>query len=394
MACPAILTGDQFLVRVLGAIDCQAQLIGSYGWQALGEPGSLASTAMTGSLTIFVAIWGIRLILGRMPTSGDIVGDVIKIGIVLTLAFSWPAFRTVIYNVVLQGPAEIAAAMTAPILSETGAGFAQRLQDLDAAIVRLTELGSGRNTGQFVEGSQSFQGTALADETALGLARVAFLSGVIGTLALLRIAAGLLLAIAPLAAGLLLFEHTRGLFAGWLRGLVLALLGAIGVTLVLASQLAIVGPWLEDALRLRSLGYATPSAPTELLAMTLAFALVQFAMIALLARVSFTRGWISMPQMPDLSPRQDNGFSREIGTREPALLVENRAQRMADQVETHVRRERLIERAAYRSMERGTGASNETPNPAIASGPERLGSSWKRTSPRVSVSSQRRDGAK
>lgn len=391
MTCPTILTGDEFLTRVLGSIDCQAQLIGSYGWQALGEPGSLASTAMVGLLTIFVALWGIRLLLGGTPTTRDIVGDLVKVGIVLTLAFSWPVFRTLIYDVVLQGPAEIAAALTAPILSETGTGFAQRLQDIDNAIVSLTEFGMGRNTGQLIEDGPNFQGAALTDETALGLARLAYLSGIIGVLALMRIAAGLLLAIAPLAAGLLLFEPTRGLFAGWLRGLVLTLLGAIGVTLVLASQIAIIGPWLDDAVRLRGLGYATPSAPTELLAMTLAFAIVQFAMIGLLARVAFTRGWLTLPQLPR------NGFTGPLAatggpqSREPAILREGRAQQVSDHVATQVRRERSVERIEYRQLVSGRGEATTPTAHTYAGKPEPLGSSWKRTSSRISVAGKRRD---
>ena len=102
MACPAIITGDQFLLRVIGHIDCQAQVLGSYGYQALGQPGSPASTLMAGLLTLFVALFGIRLLFGPPPGARDTVFDVIKIGLVLTLAFSWPAFRTVIHDVVLH----------------------------------------------------------------------------------------------------------------------------------------------------------------------------------------------------------------------------------------------------------------------------------------------------
>ena len=147
MACPTTYTGDGFLVRILGQIDCQAQLIGSYGWLALSEPGSLASTVTTGLLTLFIALFGLRLLFGPTPGSRDVVFDVLKIGIVLTLALSWPAFRTLIYDVVFLAPADIAGRIAATASGE----FPQRLQAIDSAIVQLSDYGSGRTTGAFLE---------------------------------------------------------------------------------------------------------------------------------------------------------------------------------------------------------------------------------------------------
>lgn len=210
MECPAILTGEQFLTRVLANIDCQAAFLGSYGWQALGQPGSLAATVMTGLLTLFIAIFGIRLLFGPTPGARDVVGDVLKIGIVLTLAFSWPAFRTLIHDVVLEGPGELAASAGAPIMPE-GTGLVERLQDADNAMLRLTEQGTGRQTGAYVNPDDpggTFMGQALEDEKSFGQARLIYLAGLLGSYGLLRLVAGLLLALAPLAAGMLLFELT------------------------------------------------------------------------------------------------------------------------------------------------------------------------------------------
>ena len=67
MACPAVSTGGEFLARALAHIDCQAQIVGSFGFQSLASAGSPAAIAVTGLLTLFVAIYGIRLLFG----SGD-----------------------------------------------------------------------------------------------------------------------------------------------------------------------------------------------------------------------------------------------------------------------------------------------------------------------------------
>jgi type IV secretion system protein VirB6 len=395
MNCPAILTGDQFLTRVLGHIDCQAAFLGSYGWQALGQPGSLAATVMTGLLTLFVALFGIRLLFGPAPGARDLVGDVIKIGIVLTLAFSWPAFRTLVHDVVLDGPGELAASAGAPILSQE-ADLMQRLQQADNLMLRLVEQGTGRQTGAYVDADDpggTFRGQALEDENSFGLARLFYLAGLLGSYGLLRIVAGLLLALAPLAAGMLLFEATRGLFAGLLRALVLVLIGAAAVSVVTAAQIAILLPWLTDALRLRALGYATPAAPTELLALTLGFALIQFGTIWLMAKVAFNRGWISLPALPDLSAQGAPSSATTRSELAPAF-VQSRSQRLVDHMETQLRREEHFasERTDHRLLTRG--GDTAAPAGAVSTGgrmSEPLGSSWRRTTQRRSSAATRRD---
>lgn len=396
MACPAIITGDQFVTRVLTHIDCQTQYLGSYGYQSLSEPGSPASIAVTGLLTLFVALWGVRLLFGPGPSARDLVHAALKVGIVLTLAFSWPAFRTLIFDVVLDGPAEIAASISTPGLVGTGSGLVERLQAADNAIVALTESGTGRRSGQFVDdqvAGGTFEGTALEDQSSFGLARLTYLAGLFSSLGLLRLLAGFLLAIAPLAAGLLLFEATRGLFAGWLKGLVLAIVGAAAITLVLAVELAMLESWLADALRLRQLGYATPSAPTELLAMLIGFAIIKLGLIALLARVAF--GTIQLRQdAREMSQYRSVPSFAPMNTGSCEPVVAERAARLSDFVE---RRLRIEENAGASRLARtnwqAASARGAEPGqmlvPAYAEG--RLGSSHRRSRRDPSRSSARRD---
>ena len=401
MACPAIITGDQFLLRVIGHIDCQAQVLGSYGYQALGQPGSPASTLMAGLLTLFVALFGIRLLFGPPPGARDTVFDVIKIGLVLTLAFSWPAFRTVIHDVVLDGPAQIAASILPSSFAQADARFAERLQQADVNMVRLTELGTGRNAGEYLPGSESggsFAGTGLQDDAAFGYGRFAYLSGIIASLGLLRLLAAFLLALAPFAAGLLLFEQTRGIFAGWLRGLVLATIGSVGATAVLALQLTILEPWLADAMRMRGLGYAIPSAPSELLAINMAFSVIQFAMIWLIAKIAFNRGWMTLPVLSSLGS--------SVARIEPYLASQpqhalaggqSRVDRISQNVDTLVRREHYSEqeRLRFRSLTANAPPDARQDRPSeqdrIVNGGQPLGSSFRRSSLRSSGASRKRD---
>ncbi len=393
MACPPIITGDQFLSRVLAHIDCQAQVIGSYGYAALGQPGSLAATLVVGMLTLFIALFGIRLLFGPPPGARDLVFDVLKVGIVLALAFSWPAFRTVVYDVTLKGPAEIASVIQTSGQSGASGDLVDRLQRADNQIVRMIETGTGRQTGRFLnegEPGNTFAGTALQDDSALGTARLLYLASIIGSLALLRIGAGLLLALTPIVAGLYFFNQSRGIFAGWLKGLVLTIAGSIGATIVLTVQLAIIEPWLADALRVRAFGYAAPSTPIELFAIMLAFAVVHFAMIWFLAKVVFNRGWLTLPDFPNLARSEQNPQPLMLAQAQGAPPQIIRAEQVSNTIERSIRREatatneRLIQNSNMRTTETRETLIRDQ-------GPERLGSSYRRPGTRISRAAQRRD---
>lgn len=304
--CPALSTGEVFLSTLLRHIDCQAQTIGATGYQALAHPGSPLAAVLTGLLTIFVALFGFRMILGQAPSLRDGVMSMVKIGVVLTLATSWGAYRTVVYDVVVEGPSYLSAAIARPTaLPGAGGDLVERLQAADGAIIRLTNLGTGREDGASrplpgrTNPNQPPERTPLPDDPALGWARVLFLSGVVAAIAAVRVTAGVLLALAPLMAGLLLFDMGRSLFAGWVRALLFTLLASIAVTIMLGVELALLEPWLVHVLRLREAKVLTASAPVELLIMCLAFALALFGALAILLRLAFTVHLpASLPRLP------------------------------------------------------------------------------------------------
>ena len=393
MACPPIITGDEFLVRTLSHIDCQAQLIGSYGYQALGQPGSPASTLALSLLTLFIAFFGIRLMFGFPMAARNVVFDVLKIGIVLTLAFSWPAFRTVVYDVTLKGSAEVASVIQSSSGNGTATGFAERLQQTDNAIAELTRLGAGRNTGAIIDESvpgATFQSSALNDDDSYGSARLLYLTGVIGTLALLRVAAGLLLALAPLVAGLYFLNQSRGIFAGWLKSLVFTFAGSIGATIMLSVELSVLQPWLEDALRVRALGYATPSAPTELFAITFAFAVALLLMLWLMAKITFHRGWLTLPDPPRIGGEPAMALPAPMSPATATQIQVLRAERLSHTLERSAMREttntkeRLLQGQGSPVVSTVSNANGFDATP-------RLGSSYRRAYQRPSGAARKRD---
>lgn len=305
-ACPSLSTGDAFVSTLLRHIDCRAQTIGATGYQALADPGSPMGAVLTGFLTLFVALFGLRMMMGQAPSVRDSVMAVVKIGAALTLATSWGAYRTVVYDVVVDGPSYISRTLARPAaLPGAGGDLIDRLQAADGAIIRLTNLGTGREDAASrplrpsTAPNQPPERTPLPDDPALGWARVLFLSGAVAAAAAIRVTAGVLLALAPLMAGLLLFDVGRGLLAGWARALVFTVLASISTTVMLGVELALLEPWLTHVLRLREARVLTASAPVELLIICLAFALALFGSLAILLRLAFTAHLVvNLPRLP------------------------------------------------------------------------------------------------
>jgi type IV secretion system protein VirB6 len=383
MACPAVSTGDAFLSAALAHVDCQAQAIGSYGYGALADPGSTVSLALTGLLTLFVAIFGLRLLLGHHASGRDLVGDLIRVGIVLTLATSWPAWRVMGYDLVIHGPEEVARSIgLAADLPGANGNLASRLQRVDDAIAALNERGAGR------------RGVANGDWFQLGFARVTFLTGTLGPLALVRLTAGILLAIAPLVAGLMLFGATRSIFVGWAKALASAFLAMLGLSLILSTELALVEPWLAEVIRLRIANEQTLGAPTEILIITLSFTLISLGVIAVMARIAFhPAAWTAA--FTAVANRQ----SRDILERNipapapPADETPARARAVASAVAESINREVRMNQGR-----RGPELAAAGPAAIVQAGPDMsglapqaLGSSFRRTSRRVSGAGARRD---
>lgn len=191
-----------------------------------------------------------------------------------------------------------------------------RVQGADTSIIRLINYGTGRDDLAVLPSAnpnEPAQRTPIADNPALGWARVFFLSSTIAAFAAVRLTAGVLLALAPLFAGLLLFDMARGLFVGWLRALVFALLASVVTTIVLGVQLALLEPWLAQVIQLRQSNALAAAAPIELLVICLAFALALFGSLGILLRLAFTvhvpAGRSEMKEAPAPAPTADTSYT-------------------------------------------------------------------------------------
>lgn len=407
VACPGITDGA-FLQSVLAFVDCQAQTLGSQGYLALSAPGSPLSLLLTGMLTLFVAFFGYRMLFGQAPGVRDGVLALVKIGIVLALATSWTAYRTLAYDIAFHGPTELAAGIGAPAgLPGATGGMGMRLELVDDALIELGRLGNGPavaiRTG--VEGQQVVtpvpqEPPSIFGAFALGTARLVFLTATIAAFASVRLVAGLLLALGPFFIAFLLFEGTRSLFEGWIRALAAAAIGAIAVTVLLGIELALLEPWLADLIARREAQLSIGGgAATELLVVALAFALALLAGLGMAARLvlgfRLPPAWRAAPTRMVEQWRGHEAFAASIGpVREmhvPAAQL-SRAAAVAEAVAHVQRREAAAHQLAAASGSPGQtmtarGSGREIP----ASAPSPLGQSHRRTQGRVSTSARRRD---
>ncbi|KQN07964.1 hypothetical protein ASE85_17180 [Sphingobium sp. Leaf26] len=390
MPCPASLPGTPYLSATLTKIDCAAQAIGAYGYGALADPTSQVMMATSGLLTICVTLFALRLLSGTQGTGRDAVDTVIKIGIVLTLSASWPAWRTVGHELILQGPIETGRAMGLAAGLPDADALRARLQDADGAMIAFTLLGSGRSAD--IENSDGdlgdlSQGVTMTDRFALNAGRTSFLASTVGGFALVHMAAGILLALAPLMAGLLLFRGTVALFAGWVRGLAFCALSTLALTLIQSVQLAVIEPWIAQVLALRQANRYTPSAPTELLVLNLAFALLTVGLLLAIACLAFHPG-LSLRRQTRSARGQAHPRDSVSSTKTSAIMASgndgaSRASGIAQAVARTMGRE---DRIASVALAMGTGQS--TPP---GGHPGHPGEEYRRQAIRPSTVHQRRD---
>ena len=409
-ACTAPPPTAGFLEGLLSYVDCQAQSIGANGYEALAAPGSTLSLLITGFLTLFVAFMGYRMLFGQTPSLREGVLAMVKIGIVLALATSWGAYRTLVYDVALRGPAELAATVGQQAgLPGAGGGLVERLGYADRNFAQLEVLGQGPVTAVPGQPSVDAYGRPVPppspfDGFAMGGARILYLTGAIGGLAATRLAAGFLLALGPLFIAFLMFEGTRGLFVGWLRALAAMALGALGIAIALGVELVLIEMKLAELITLRNANLPIPGAAIELFVITLIFTLVALAMVYAAARVALgfrlPDGWRALPTRlaGSLRAREERLAASPQPRRAPPAEERSRAASVADAVAATQRRETGTWQGARALSASGPGAlsrrvaptATERDVPAPASVP--IGQSYRRrTRSRISASAGRRD---
>jgi len=222
----------------LYAVDCAASATAQAAFGHLfGSQGALLP-ALTILLTLYVAFFAFSLITGRSRIGvSALTPRMITLGLVLTFATSWIAYQGVVWNLAVGAPDQIAGVL----MGTSGPATQIFAGKIDAVLSVLLEA-TGQQSTESVASTFSPPGL-------LWLGGTLLLLGTVGVLATAKIALSVLLALGPMFVVLALFRGTRGLFTGWLKGLVLLaitpLFAVLGGSLMLELAVPVLGALVQ-----------------------------------------------------------------------------------------------------------------------------------------------------
>jgi type IV secretion system protein VirB6 len=240
-ACPTLGADTAGLAPALRAIDClTGQATATAFGRLFGAQGVLIP-ALTILLTLYVAFFAIGLLTGRSRLGvSALTPRMMTLGLVLTFATSWAAYQNVVWQLATGAPDQLAGLVAGTHGSATQA-FADRLDRLFGAVADAAQAAAkpAPATATGITPAPSTVG-GFSASTVLWLAAIMLLLGTVGVMVTAKIALAVLLALGPVFVLFALFGGTRGLFEGWLKGVVLfALAPMLAVLLGGAAVIAL-----------------------------------------------------------------------------------------------------------------------------------------------------------
>lgn len=377
---------------LINAVDCKVHGLAQAGYATLAAPSSPVAGLLTILLTLYVAFIGYRLILGRAGLKiGDVTISMLKIGVVVALATNWALFQILVYDTLFTAPAYLGGLLLGQLQGQAATDPYAGLQNAFDALQTSAALFTSRAGG----GDTTLQGGPGFAAFAVNAGAMIMLLTTLGLVLASKVVLSVLLAVAPLIAGLLLFEATRGLVEGWLKTMIALALIPMVATLALCLELAMLSPSLKalDAMRgLQQFAEFDLGPAVTILTLTLVFGLVMLlATIALgviAAGLRLPRGLIGSAPA-DASPSSETLRYGAAGV-EPR----SRAATIAAAAVALDRREQTGSSAGGVGPRLLTLVSDRGPaaTPALGGAGPPLGTSFRRNpATRAAASSARRD---
>ena len=273
--------GPSGIAEALRVVDCMSGEAAQFAFSRLFGSDALLGQALTAALTLYIAFYAIGLLTGRTSLSvSSLTPRMMTLGIALTFATSWVAYQSVIWNLLVGAPDQIASLLIGTQGSATSL-FADRLDTIFAVVAQAAAATEAAKAGLTDTGSIA------SGPDLLWLSALLLLLGTVGVLLVARIALAAMLALGPIFIICGLFEGSRGLFEGWLKAAVLFAITPLLAVLIGGATIAMLSPMLD------SLAAAGGQVPLRLTTTLFLAAAVYCALMALCLKIAGTMvaGW-------------------------------------------------------------------------------------------------------
>ncbi|WP_310542656.1 type IV secretion system protein [Phenylobacterium sp.] len=395
--CPAPAPDIGLVQGLLSSVDCNVRVMAEAGYGALAQPGSSFGPALTAILTLYIAILGFGMLMGRTPLRvGDLTITVLKIGAVLALATNWPTYQRVVFDTLFLGPEQLATSMLNAIQPP---GSDLRGNPFDGLQLAYDEL--QRSATYFTQRSLSLasplQGGNAGAAFGLTLASTLMLLMSLGAVLAAKIVLGLLLALGPVFIALLMFDSTRGVFEGWLRAAVAFALTPLLATLALIVQLVMIEPHLVRLVEMRAQGVVDVAPANAILLLTLISTGVALSLGIATAMVAtgFRLPWrtvVAAEAGRQGAAAMSNERREATAVTVPGSSAPPRAAAVAGAVAAMERRESRLELVSTDGPRRTSVGRGRDELPGAAERAPPLGQTYRRAAqPRRAASNVRRD---
>ncbi|KLI65292.1 hypothetical protein AAV99_05930 [Aurantiacibacter marinus] len=219
----------------LRGVDCAANAMAEAAFNRLFTEGGFLGPTLTIILTLFVALLGFALITGRTRIGlASLTPRMVTLVAVVTFATSWFIFQSVFWKLAVLGPDSIATGL----MGTNGSATTIFADKLDTVMLSLMQASGGdamdANTSIFSPPGLLWSGGTM------------LLLGTVGVLATTKIALAILMGIGPIFIVMALFNGTRGLFIGWLKGVVMMAMAPLFAVLGGSLMLELAIPVLSS----------------------------------------------------------------------------------------------------------------------------------------------------
>lgn len=304
---------------LVDSVDCHIRVLVHDSYRELVGPGTTFAAVFTAMLTIYIALIGYQMLLGRggvRLTALPVMA--LKVGMIMAFMTSWAAYQTVIFSALFDGPREMLGALLAPM------GFGGDIYDAVEAAYAALSGAAETYGGQANPAANILQGGPMLGAGLLWLSAIGVLLTTIGVILAAKIVLGFLLAVGPVFIALFLFDATRGFFDGWLRATVAFAVAPLAGNVFGAAMLIMMSPFL---------GVLTENAAANLFDMgpivTIGLIVIVFAIVmalALRASMTIAGGFATRPQRSDEAARETRVDVRDAPRTATASAENGRAE--------------------------------------------------------------------